>query len=163
MGRPASDLAGRVEKDEQRTTQKPTRDSKMRLTTVTVMAAVLLAVVAAFGADTITTTNGEKILGEVVGFERNPSDMKKSWFVIKADGKRKYIVLDEIEGVDFGGAGGTVESNPPNQVKAEAPTDGAWWLSSSGKRHNSGCRYFKTSKGRACGAGDGVACKVCGG
>jgi len=34
-------------------------------------------------------------------------------------------------------------------------------LSSTGKRHNSGCRYF--GSGRACGPTDGVACKICGG
>ena len=34
-------------------------------------------------------------------------------------------------------------------------------ISSTGKRHNSGCRYF--SSGKPCGASDGVACKICGG
>jgi hypothetical protein len=34
-------------------------------------------------------------------------------------------------------------------------------LSSTGKRHNSRCRYYGT--GRACSATDGVACKICGG
>jgi endonuclease YncB( thermonuclease family) len=38
-----------------------------------------------------------------------------------------------------------------------------WLTQSSSKRHNSGCRYFKNSKGRSCGPNDGVACKVCGG
>jgi hypothetical protein len=35
-------------------------------------------------------------------------------------------------------------------------------MSTTGKRHNSNCRYY-SSKGRACGPGDGVACKICGG
>jgi hypothetical protein len=35
--------------------------------------------------------------------------------------------------------------------------------SSSGKRHNSSCRYYGTTKGRACSSTEGVACKVCGG
>lgn len=34
-------------------------------------------------------------------------------------------------------------------------------ISSTGKRHNSGCRYYGI--GRACGPGEGVACKICGG
>jgi hypothetical protein len=38
-----------------------------------------------------------------------------------------------------------------------------WLTLSSSKRHNSGCRYFKSSKGRSCGPNDGVACKTCGG
>jgi hypothetical protein len=133
----------------------------MRLTTVPVMAAVLLAAVAALGADTITKQNGDKISGQIVGFMRHPSDSDKSWFVITADGKAKTVVLEEIDAVVFGGS--TIESKPSKQGKAEASADGEWWLSSSGKRHNSGCRYYKTSKGRACGANDGVPCKVCGG
>jgi hypothetical protein len=35
-------------------------------------------------------------------------------------------------------------------------------LSTSGKRHNSRCRYFK-SAGTGCGPNDGEPCKVCGG
>lgn len=34
-------------------------------------------------------------------------------------------------------------------------------ISSAGKRHNSGCRYY--GSGRACGPTDGIACKICGG
>ena len=33
--------------------------------------------------------------------------------------------------------------------------------SSTGKRHNSNCRYF--GSGNTCGPNDGIACKVCGG
>ena len=39
---------------------------------------------------------------------------------------------------------------------------GAYRLTSTGKRHNSRCRYF-SSAGRACSATEGVACKICGG
>jgi micrococcal nuclease len=38
-----------------------------------------------------------------------------------------------------------------------------WLTTSSGKRHNTGCRYYKSSKGRPCGSDEGTACKVCGG
>lgn len=38
-----------------------------------------------------------------------------------------------------------------------------WLTISSGKRHNSACRYFKNSNGKLCGPNEGVACKVCGG
>jgi len=34
-------------------------------------------------------------------------------------------------------------------------------ISSTRKRHNSGCRYYNPSK--PCGSGEGVACKICGG
>ena len=47
---------------------------------------------------------------------------------------------------------------------ADPPADGQHWLTeSSGVRHNSSCRYYKSSKGRPCGLDEGRACKVCGG
>ena len=40
----------------------------------------------------------------------------------------------------------------------------AYWLTtSSGVRHNSSCRFFKTSPGHAVGHTDGKPCKICGG
>lgn len=51
-------------------------------------------------------------------------------------------------------------------VKPQATEEKAlshWVTTSSGKRHNSSCRYFKNSKGRASGPNEGVACKICGG
>lgn len=48
---------------------------------------------------------------------------------------------------------------------AAAPSSGSsmsYRISSTGKRHNSRCRYY-SSNGRACTANEGVACKVCGG
>lgn len=44
-----------------------------------------------------------------------------------------------------------------------ASADGVTYrMSSTGKRHNSRCRYYN-SKGRDCGPSEGVACKICGG
>jgi cell shape-determining protein MreC len=44
---------------------------------------------------------------------------------------------------------------------ASAPTGQSFTISSTGKRHNSRCRYY--GSGRPCGPTDGIACKVCGG
>ena len=49
----------------------------------------------------------------------------------------------------------------PTPAAAEAET--GYWLSATGKRHNSKCRYYKKTKGIPCKAGDGTACKACGG
>jgi hypothetical protein len=38
-----------------------------------------------------------------------------------------------------------------------------WLTLSSNKRHNSGCRYYRNSRGRPCGADEGIPCKICGG
>ena len=59
-----------------------------------------------------------------------------------------------------------VPSTPsPARVVPSKPSSAAeyWITTSSGKRHNSGCRYFGTSRGRPGGATEGTACKICGG
>lgn len=59
-------------------------------------------------------------------------------------------------------------TSPPAAVQQRSPgasptrsNASAWSLSSTGKRHNNTCRFY--TSGTACGAGEGVACKVCGG
>ena len=50
----------------------------------------------------------------------------------------------------------------PSSPTPQQPASGvSHSISSTGKRHNSGCRYF--GSGRSCGPTDGVACKICGG
>jgi regulator of replication initiation timing len=52
---------------------------------------------------------------------------------------------------------------PAIQPSGDVKTTGFWLTSSSKKRHNSSCRYYKTSNGSECGANDGTPCKLCGG
>lgn len=49
----------------------------------------------------------------------------------------------------------------PGGNSTKPTAGGSFTMSSTGKRHNSGCRYFGT--GRTCGPTDGIACKICGG
>ena len=63
---------------------------------------------------------------------------------------------------------GGSENNWDNLGSGIAPVppaaSGSYWLTtSSGVRHNSGCRYYRKSKGRPCGKGEGRGCKICGG
>jgi len=53
------------------------------------------------------------------------------------------------------------DAAPPVPLQATELTH--WLTTSSGIRHNSGCRWFQKSKGRMCRADEGRACKVCGG
>ncbi|WAC18690.1 hypothetical protein OVA24_15780 [Luteolibacter sp. SL250] len=55
------------------------------------------------------------------------------------------------------------ETAKPAEAPAKILPDGARWISTTGKRHNSSCRYFGQGKGRAGKQGEGVPCKVCGG
>ena len=56
----------------------------------------------------------------------------------------------------------------PNEVTSiPAPpasaSEGYWLSTSSHKRHNSSCRYYKASSGSPCSPNDGTSCKICGG
>ena len=54
----------------------------------------------------------------------------------------------------------------PARVVPTKPSSAAveyWITTSSSKRHNSGCKYFQTSRGRPGAATEGTACKICGG
>lgn len=59
------------------------------------------------------------------------------------------------------------EAAPEADTEAEStpspPAQSHWITSSSSVRHNSGCRYYRNSKGRPCGPNEGRACKICGG
>ena len=59
----------------------------------------------------------------------------------------------------------TSSANTPGGTRPNAPSTEksglSYSLSSTGKRHNSNCRYF--GSGKPCGSNDGVPCKICGG
>ena len=57
---------------------------------------------------------------------------------------------------------------PEKTVKPVAgPADevdtGYWLTTSSHKRHNKTCRFYKASRGRPCKPDEGIPCKICGG
>lgn len=55
-----------------------------------------------------------------------------------------------------------VRSFSPTTQAREDPSSGMQYsVSSTGKRHNSRCRYF--GSGRSASANEGIACKICGG
>lgn len=54
-----------------------------------------------------------------------------------------------------------IQSLTPSGSGSTAPSGRQVTISSTGKRHNSGCRFY--AGGRPCGPTDGIACKICGG
>jgi len=129
-------------------------------------------------ADVIVMKTGEQITGRVARFERGEHSLANSHFVIEVDGKEREVPLFKIDTVTF--AGGAVAAGQPPRTSAALPAaslppakkpaasddreeSGGHCLSATGKRHNSSCRYYGSSKCRPCGPKDGVACKVCGG
>lgn len=143
--------------------------------------ATWLAVSAAL-ADVVVMKSGAQITGKVTRFERGEHSLASSHFVVNVDGEEQEIPLFKIDTVtldrvgDAAAAAGsrplsaaglppaqTAPSRQKDSERADNSESGGHWISSTGKRHNSSCRYYKSAKGRPCGAKDGVACKVCGG
>ena len=58
--------------------------------------------------------------------------------------------------------GGEATASRATPSSPSATEGGGYRISSTGKRHNSRCRYYN-SAGRAGSANEGVACKICGG
>lgn len=57
----------------------------------------------------------------------------------------------------------TISPNNITPKEENSDKDGKYWISKTGKRHNSSCRYFKNSNGQFGDKESGVPCKVCGG
>jgi len=64
-------------------------------------------------------------------------------------------------GISQGGVSGYSPSGSASIQSGSSASTSAHTISSTGKRHNSGCRYYGV--GRACGPSEGIACKICGG
>jgi len=131
-------------------------------------AAALLFGAAAMAADVIKTTTGEAITGRVLRFKRNVSSAGASSFVIDVDGEERSIPLNKLDEITFERASAPPAPSPatrtsPARSDATAEKGGGYWMSSSGKRHNSSCRDYGSGKGRSCGEKEGTPCKVCGG
>lgn len=71
---------------------------------------------------------------------------------------RRLLVQQDANGK----AGTNQVVNSENGTEPSANCD--FWLSTKSlRRHNSGCRMFKKSKGRPCGKDEGKPCGICGG
>jgi hypothetical protein len=58
----------------------------------------------------------------------------------------------------------SIASRDTAQEKKAIPVKKGYWLTTSSRtRHNSSCRYYKTTAGRPCGPKEGTPCKLCGG
>jgi hypothetical protein len=141
--------------------------------TVMILAVALSSAI----ADTITTKTGETIHGTVKQFRANHHSTANSAFVVVVEGEERVIPAQEVETVTFGprppAAAMTAGRPSPTRTSArqsprlsdEPQADSAphWLTTSSRKRHNERCRYYKTTNGRPCGHEEGTPCKICGG
>ncbi len=54
-------------------------------------------------------------------------------------------------------------SSAPEESSASPEKDPRYWISKTGKTHNSSCRYYKKSNGHGSDTPSGNDCKICGG
>jgi hypothetical protein len=82
---------------------------------------------------------------------------------LRAENQRLRSLL--AEGVTPQGAQTAIAPSSATMLQRNADQQGLthWLTLSSSKRHNSGCRYYRNSRGRPCGADEGIPCKICGG
>lgn len=78
---------------------------------------------------------------------------------------RRELVSLEREKRSLTAAASTSAKTPSTSSAIKpTPSKAGYWLSSNSKvRHNSRCRWYMRSKGRACSANEGRGCKQCGG
>jgi hypothetical protein len=82
---------------------------------------------------------------------------------LRAENQRLRSLL--AEGVTPQGAQTAIAPSSATMLQRNADQQGLthWLTLSSSKRHNSGCRYYRNSRGRPCGPDEGIPCKICGG
>ena len=105
------------------------------------------------------SNNNTKSTETVVQLKQELSEVRKENEALRAENQKLRTELVKKSKSQ------NVESNDRTlQDASSAAIEGGYWIStSSKKRHNSKCRYFKTSKGRIGTKEEGVPCKICGG
>lgn len=105
------------------------------------------------------SNNNSKSIETVAQLKQELNDVRKENEALRAENQKLRTELVKKSKSQ------NVESNDITlQGASSAAIEGGYWIStSSKKRHNSKCRYFKTSKGRIGTKEEGVPCKICGG
>ena len=101
----------------------------------------------------------------------SPTDSQAIIQQLKAENeilKQQLQELRKLLGNSLGQSSGVASPQGAPTATTTAPSaqkesTGFWLTSSSKKRHNSSCRYYKASSGSPCSPSDGTPCKICGG
>jgi|ERR1044071_1555656 hypothetical protein len=117
------------------------------------------------------TEDLQRILNSIARLHTENARLKEENVRLRKENQQLRRLLGEKIEVGAGAAAPapTAATNGAGGLQThqvEAATDGksSRWLSSAdGKRHNSNCRYFKTTEGKPCGPDEGKPCKLCGG
>jgi regulator of replication initiation timing len=135
-----------------------------RICTYAIFAAIF-ALSAAYGQSPAPSSAGSPNLQEL---QKQLQQLKQENQQLKQENQRLRELLSQ-------GNTNTRTAPAPQPARTYAPETAAasgitdqkalthWLTTSSNKRHNSSCRWFKNSKGRPCRADEGIPCKICGG
>jgi hypothetical protein len=99
-----------------------------------------------------------------IGIQQKNEDLEQTIRALQADNAalREQLRATATKPASTSSTQNAVQS-PPTSSPAVQDASQAYWLSSTGKRHNKSCRYYGTGRGRPCGSNEGVPCKLCGG
>ncbi len=101
-----------------------------------------------------TKPDVDSLLKKVAELEARISQLQQ-----ENESLRKQMAARPAPGGQVSGGSSLTPSSSGSPAQPAAA--GGYTISSTGKRHNSGCRYF--GSGRSCGPNEGTACKICGG
>ncbi len=111
-----------------------------------------------------TSTPTKPQTSGATGVQPNKEDSEQTIRALQAD---NAALREQLRAATTKPASTTSRQNavqvPSTFSPAVQDASQAFWLSSTGKRHNKSCRYYGTGRGRPCAPNDGVPCKLCGG
>lgn len=114
---------------------------------------LILTGLCARGADPVQETPGPTLQEENARLTRENEALRK-----ENQRLRRLLVQQDAKGHQ-----GT-ERTGAQSTGNESAVECDYWLSTKSlRRHNSGCRMFRKSKGRPCGKDEGKPCGICGG
>lgn len=97
---------------------------------------------------------------KLIALDQEVSQLREEVYQLKTEIQqlRRLLAMQPSSATNLKSSGESVGA-----MQEGATNNGYWCTKSSNKRHNSSCRYYKTSNGRPCGPNDGIPCKLCGG
>ena len=130
--------------------------------------AIILTTCFAFSAETDSLTEIrqqlEKLKSENAALKQENQVLRKLVFEKQSSTPTQPVTPPTTSSVSTPPPTAPYTPSPARVVPSKPSSAVEYWITtSSGKRHNSGCRYFQTSRGRPGEATEGTACKICGG
>lgn len=126
----------------------------------------VMSVIACIAINGVLAGESKETENRIDSLEKQTAKLEKDVENLKREMHQLRRLLAGKKGSDSDISPSTTKHSEEPSESIETPSadcDTCYWCTKSGKRHNSNCKYYKTTKGRPCGPNDGTACKLCGG